>query len=203
VTRVSEYVSAWLNRPQRTRRDDLLIAVVFAALLWVLGQVGGRLVDALGLIDFRNSVPIWAAALVGGMLLALGTLLGRRRYLLAPQAHELYTQHLRDALADLRKLTAGELPDFSLRDYIENGLFQPAHKLLTTRGRNRGEVRFSILHPDPDDRKDFVMSEKNTLYPALGHSMEGRQALQDGDRRLTGRTRLSNPSRPPNGVWCY
>jgi hypothetical protein len=47
------------------------------------------------------------------------------------------------------------------------------------------------------------MSEKNTLYPALGHSMEGRQALQDGDRRLTGRTRLSNPSRPPNGVWCY
>jgi len=178
----------------------LVVAAVFAALLLLIGYVGGLALDALGLISFNNDAPLWVAALVGGVALGIGLLLGRNVYRLTPQTHELYTEHLRDALADLRRLSAGELPDFTLRDYVENGLFQPAHRLLTTRGRDRGDVRFSILHPDENEPpREFTMSAEGSPYPAYGHSMEGRQAFRisidesfSGWAFRTGRTQMSN-----------
>jgi GAF domain-containing protein len=70
---------------------------------------------------------------------------------------------------------AGELPAFSLRDFIEGGLFEPAQRLLVRSGA-RGEIRFSILHRDGDD---FVMASPDEgLFPALGHSLEGRQQFR-------------------------
>jgi len=200
MIRAFRYVANWLRRPQRTRADDLLVAVVFTVLLWATVYIGGRVLDAIGLISFDNAVPIWVAALAGGVALVIGLLLGRNIYRHTPQTHELYTEHLRDALGDLRRLASGGLPGFSLRDYIENGLFQPAHRLLTTRGRDRGDVRFSILHPDAKDPpQEFTMSDDEEVYPAYGHSMDARNAFRIGiddsfsaHAYRTGRTHVSN-----------
>lgn len=197
---VWDYMKGWLSRPQRTRADDLYIAVVAAALLWVIAWVGGKILDAAGLISFHNHVPIWATALIGGAALALGSWIGRRVYLLTPQVQELYSEHLDDALGDLRSVIDGRYPNFSMRDYIENGVFQPAQKLLMTRGRNRGEVRFSILHPSDKDKTVFRMqNDAGDLFPALGHTMEGRQRFDiavdgsfSGYAFRTGKTQISN-----------
>jgi putative methionine-R-sulfoxide reductase with GAF domain len=194
VTAVRGRVRAWLNRPQRTRGDELLTGLIGAALFLLIAWLVGRLLDSLGVIEWRNEVPLWLAALLAGLSLAAGILLARWTHAAIPQAHELYAEHLRDALADLRRLVAGEMPDFSLRDYIENGLFQPAH------GRDRGEVRFSVLHPSDADPDVFVMSDEDVgLYPALGHSMEGRHAFSiriddsfSGLAFRTGKTQVSN-----------
>jgi GAF domain-containing protein len=181
MTRVIKHVSEWLRKPQRTRGDDLLLAPIIAALVWLIGYLGGLALDALGLVSFDNTVPLWVAAIGAGAALLLGLFLGRRTYTFTSQTNELYTEHLRDALRDLRRLTAGELPDFQIRDYVESGLFQPAHRLLTTRGRDRGDVRFSILHPDENDGSTLRMcGDKEGPYPALGHSMEGRQEFSIG-----------------------
>lgn len=47
--------------------------------------------------------------------------------------------------------------------------------MLTSRGPNRGDVRFSILQPKEDDPEVFVMSEQGDLFPSLGHSIEARE----------------------------
>jgi GAF domain-containing protein len=62
----------------------------------------------------------------------------------------------------------------SLRDYVEKGIFEPAHRLLTRDG-NRGDVRFSVLQTDG---RDFVMARGDVLFPALGHSLEARQQFR-------------------------
>jgi GAF domain len=174
-TRVTGAIANWLNRPQRTRRDDLVVGLVLAGILYVLSYGLGRGLDALGLIDFGNEAPLWLTALAVAFALLIGGLFGRRSYTSAPQAYELYAEHLRDALADLRRFKDDELENFSLRDYVENGIFQGAHRLLTTHGRPRGDVRFSILHPRDDDAETFVMSTEDELFPALGHSLEARK----------------------------
>jgi GAF domain-containing protein len=174
-THVTGPIANWLNRPQRTRRDDLSVGLVLVGLVYVLTYGLGRGLDALGLIDFGNDVPLWLAALAIVFALLAGIFVGRRSYTSAPQTYELYAEHLRDALADLRRVKEDELETFSLRDYVENGIFQGAHRLLTTHGRARGDVRFSILHPSKDDPDVFVMSEDGVLFPALGHSIEARQ----------------------------
>ncbi len=89
-------------------------------------------------------------------------------------AYETYAEHLRDALRDLRQVLAKELPSFSTRDFIETGVFAPAHALLQHDHLNlaRGDVRFSILRPRGED---FVMTDGDELAPALGHHAESRQ----------------------------
>jgi hypothetical protein len=59
-------------------------------------------------------------------------------------AYETFAEHLRDALRDLRQVLAKELPNFSTRDFVETGVFAPAHALLQHdhRNRTRGDVRF-------------------------------------------------------------
>jgi hypothetical protein len=56
----------------------------------------------------------------------------------AGSPYDTYVEHVRDALSDLRKAILGELPGFSLRDFVEVGIFQPAHLLLARSGP-RGE----------------------------------------------------------------
>lgn len=92
-------------------------------------------------------------------------------------AYETYAEHLRDALGDLRRVVARELPSFSTRDFIETGILEPAHTLLQRdhRGETRGDVRFSILRPKGDD---FVMADGDDLYPARGHHAESRQRFR-------------------------
>jgi hypothetical protein len=186
----AKLVSRWLKEPQVTNRQALVVGVIGSLAGAALLYGGGRGLQALGLIDFRSTVPVWIAALVGGVTLGAGLWLGARKGSrsdllrerisdLEGQAEELgsyaaYAEHLRDALADLRKLLAGEMPAFSARDFVEVGLFVPAQRFLT-RSQARGEVRFSVLH---QDGSDFVMAGELGLHPALGHSLEGRQQFR-------------------------
>jgi hypothetical protein len=132
-------------------------------------------------------VPLWAVivgilcGLVGGLLIGRRT--GPSHFVqtddLAGQAaagspYDTYVEHVRDALSDLRKAILGELPGFSLRDFVEVGIFQPAHLLLARSG-TRGELRFSVLHVDDED---FVMSSAEGTFPAFGHRPESRQKFR-------------------------
>jgi hypothetical protein len=92
-------------------------------------------------------------------------------------AYGAYAEHLRDALADLRRVVAHELPSFSTRDFIETGIFEPAHTLLLRDhlDQERGDVRFSILRTKDDE---FVMTDGENLLPARGHHAESRQMFR-------------------------
>jgi hypothetical protein len=184
-------IGGWLDRPQRTNRDALIVGLVGAAITAAVAYGLGQLLAVVDLVDFGGSLPVWLAALLAGAALGIGLLLGRRTVrglqsqvgTLSEQvgqleahttelgASEPYSEHIREALPDLRKVVAGKLPDFSLRDYVEKGLFEPAQRLLMRDGR-RGEVRFSILHVDGDE---FVMSKEDDPFPALGHSLDAQQ----------------------------
>ena len=181
------YIRNWLAKRQETNRQALGVGVVGGLLTWAILLIGGELLEVADVIDFGGRIPVWVAAVVAGVGLSLGLALARhaqaRAASLRDEAAELrehtriydtYAEHIRDALADLRKGLAGELPALSLRDFVEGGLFEPAQRLLT-RGGNRGEVRFSVLHVD---REDFVMANADGLFPALGHSPEGRQRFR-------------------------
>jgi hypothetical protein len=87
--------------------------------------------------------------------------------------YETYAEHVRDALGELRKVISREMPSVSTRDFIEIGIFEPAHRLLHRDHRDaaRGDVRFSILVADGDD---FVMADASsspTPRPALDGSI--------------------------------
>jgi hypothetical protein len=71
-------IQNWLDRPQRTNRDALVVGVVGAAIFAIAVYALGRLLDAAHLIDFDSSIPVWIASLGGGGALGLGLLLGRR-----------------------------------------------------------------------------------------------------------------------------
>jgi GAF domain-containing protein len=184
-------VEGWLDRPQRTNRDALVVGLVGAAIFAAALYAARRLLAAADLVDIGTPLPVWLAAAIAGVALGVGLLLGRRTVgVLENQvgalkgqvgrleartselgASEPYSEHIREALRDLRKVVGGELPWFSLRDYVEKGLFEPAQRLLMRDG-TRGDVRFSVLHVDGDE---FVMAEANDPYPALGHSLDARQ----------------------------
>jgi hypothetical protein len=183
----AKWLSRWLAQPQVTNRDALILAVIAWVVIAGLLYGGRALLRLVDVVDANSAIPLWLAAGVAGLMLAIGLLVGARkgakteqlRYRIADlearieelATYQTYAEHVRDALADLRKTLAGELPAFSLRDFVENGLFEPAQRLLV-RSATRGEVRFSILHADGED---FVMARAGVLYPALGHSLEGRQ----------------------------
>ena len=65
----------------------------------------------------------------------------------------------------------------SARDFIEVGIFEPAHRLLRRDhlGADRGDLRFSILVADGED---FVMADDSGLLPAHGHRSESRQKFR-------------------------
>ena len=190
MSSLKKFLARWLETPQVTNRQALIVGVIGSVLASAVLYGGGKALAALDIIDFKSAVSVWLTALIAGAMLALGLFLGARKgagvQRLEDQisnlqdradelgAYEIYGEHLRDALADLRKALSGELPAFSLRDFIEGGLFVPAQRFLD-RARPRGEIRLSILHPDGDD---FVMTGPGGLHPAFGHSLEGRQRFR-------------------------
>jgi GAF domain-containing protein len=196
-----ERLHTWLARPQATNRDALVLGVGGGILTAVVLYAGGAVLDAADVIDWSTHVALWAVAAGGAIAVGVGMILGSR--LVGPrselerdiEAYETYAEHVRDALADLRRAVAGQLANFSVRDFIETGVFQTAHSLLT-RQRDRGDVRFSILH---HDGTDLVMADSTGLFPALGHSADARQnyrlPIRDSFSALaltTGRPHASN-----------
>jgi GAF domain-containing protein len=169
----------WLRRPQSTNGQALLVGVLSGVVTALALYAARWVLTKAGVIAPHRSVPLWLAAVAIGAATAVGLLLGRKIGLRSRvpevEAYETYTEHIRDALADMRRRFAGELPDFSLRDFVENGLFQPAYRLMS-RGGHRGDVRFSILQPAANGAT-FVMSKEGDLFPALGHSLDARQNL--------------------------
>ena len=164
----------------------------------------------------KDRVHVWVVALVGlgGFLLGLvfGTGLGGASDGESLQSrinelesrtgelgeYETYAEHVRDALGELRKVVAKELPSVSTRDFIEIGIFEPAHRLLQRehRAAARGDVRFSILIACGEE---FVMADESGLQPAHGHHPESRQefrlAIKDsfaGFAYTTARVQSSN-----------
>jgi GAF domain-containing protein len=100
------------------------------------------------------------------------------------QVAEKYAEHVSDALRTLEQVIAGRISSVKVGDFIQEGLFEPAHAILAQPG-TRGELRFSVLEPDGNE---FRMSV------AHGHAMESRRrfrleitgsfaglALQSGD----------------------
>lgn len=180
-----------------------MVGVVSGVLTAIVLYAGAEALQLAQVLDFSGSVPAWLAALLVGASAALALLGGRaaarrddlvadvRRLEDATDAlgsYELYSEHLRDALADLRRLLNGELPAFSVGDYIEKGIFETAHRLLTREG-DRGDVRFSVLHVEGGF---LVMARGRQMFPALGHSLEARQqfrlALDDAFAGIAYRT---------------
>jgi hypothetical protein len=163
----------------------------------------------------KHKVPVWVAVLAFGVALLVGIVFGTtaggiteddhlrseisdlesRANLLG--AYQTYAEHVRDALALLRRGLEGELPRISIRDFIEIGVFEPAHKLLLRDHTDaaRGDVRFSILRAVGDD---FVMADEHGLLPARGHRPESRQesACQSRTPSLGLRSTPAVSSRP-------
>jgi hypothetical protein len=145
--------------------------VVIALAVTVVATILAPIVIALVVSDH---VPVWVAVLAGGLGLIGGIIAGA--YGEGTRSFpDTYALHVRDALADLRRVFAAELEHFSLRDFIETGIFEPAHLLLQRNpaGDSRGDIRFSVLHPDASG-KDFVMADESGLFPAHGHRAESR-----------------------------
>jgi hypothetical protein len=152
-------------------------------------------VPALVALLTEHRTRVWVAALIGLIAflvgLVLGTAMGGAREGDGLKTkiselesrtgelgeYEIYAEHVRDALGELRKVVAKELPSVSTRDFIEVGIFEPAHRLLRRdhRDADRGDVRFSILVSDGDD---FVMADDSGLLPARGHRSESRQRFR-------------------------
>lgn len=181
-----------LKRELGTLPRETVVTLVVTLIVTVIGPtVVGLTLD--------NQVPVWTLILVGGLAGALGIVRGASgghepsgaanvdAKLIALEgevatlgAYDTYAVHVRDAMGDLRKALADELPSFSLRDFVETGIFEPAHILLQGDhgGISRGDVRFSILHPSEDGSEEFVMAEDDNLFPAHGHRAESREKFR-------------------------
>lgn len=176
----------WLERPHQTNRDALIVSVVGGLAVILLAAAAGVLLASADVIVLEGSIPTWLAFILLGLAIAVGMLVGAA---LRPkqselqerideiearkaevQAYESYAEHIGEVLADVRKVLDGVVSSIPPRDFVEKGIFEPAHVWLT-KGRDRGEVRFSILHPEGDE---FVMADDTGMYPAHGHSLEGR-----------------------------
>jgi GAF domain-containing protein len=154
-----------------------------ALVLWKLlrhhHDIGGHL-----------SIPTWLVAaaigVCGGVILILAWRLRRRhgqleelvggvegmvgavRY--AEQAREItaaYAEHLIEVLYAFQRVLAGDIPGVTIKEFIEDGILEPARDLIKT--RQDEDVRLSILVPEDDD---FVMTF------AAGHTLESKKAFR-------------------------
>jgi hypothetical protein len=182
---------ARLRRELGTWPREIVVTLIVTVIVTVVAPA------ALAVI-LDEKIPVWVAVLSGGVGICAGIIRGasgdrqpvgeeavKKLSVLEAQvailgAYDTYAVHVRDALGDLRKVLAEELPSFSLRDFIETGIFEPAHVLLQGDhgGVSRGDVRFSILHPSEDNSEDFVMAEADDLFPAHGHRAESREKFR-------------------------
>jgi GAF domain-containing protein len=153
----------WLER-QSTNRDAVLVGLGFVLLPLIFGVL-----DSTGVF---NTLPLgaWIALALVVPALWLAYRLGRRSSaLVVPPDVGRYVEHTTDAIDTLQLLLRGEIDPIAVREFIQEGIFEPAHAILTQ--RDRGDVRFSILHPN-DAGTEFSMAL------ALGHSIESRRVFQ-------------------------
>jgi hypothetical protein len=163
-----------LRRELGSLPRETTVALLVAIVVGVIGP-------PIFAFTLDDSVPIWGLVLAIGLAGALGIVRGAsgdrevdttgelealKKQVATLGAYDTYAAHVEDALRDLRLVLAGELPSFSLRDFVETGIFEPAHILLQRdyAGAPRGDVRFSILHPT-DDGEDFV--SRSFRYPYI------------------------------------
>jgi GAF domain-containing protein len=78
-----------------------------------------------------------------------------------------YVEHVTDAIETMQKVASGTIPSIAAREFVQEGIFEPAHTILSQRGR--GDVRLSVLDPVGDI---FEMAL------ALGHSVESRRVFE-------------------------
>lgn len=78
-----------------------------------------------------------------------------------------YVEHVTDAIETIQKVASGTIPPIEVGEFVQEGIFEPAHTILSQRGR--GDVRFSVLDPVGDV---FEMAL------ALGHSIESRRVFK-------------------------
>ena len=139
-------------------------------MLFALGIV---LPLALGVLDATEAVKTlavgaWVAVAVGFLLLAIVYRMGGasvRRTL--PVDVDRYVEHVTDAIETMQKVVSGTIPPIEVGEFVQEGIFEPAHTILSQRAR--GDVRFSVLDP---------VGEIFTMPLALGHSIESRRAFE-------------------------
>jgi hypothetical protein len=151
----------WLER-ESTNRDAVVLLVLGIAIPLVLGVL-----DATKTIK-TLAVGAWVAIAVGFLLLAIVYRLGGvsvRRAL--PVDVDRYVEHVTDAIETMQKVASGTIPSIAAREFVQEGIFEPAHTILSQRGR--GDVRLSVLDPVGDI---FEMAL------ALGHSVESRRVFE-------------------------
>jgi hypothetical protein len=180
-----------LRRELGTWPREIVITLIVTLIVTVIAPT------ALAIV-LDDKIPVWVAVLAGGLGICAGIIRGASSerqpdgedaeaklaafevQVATLGAYDTYAVHVRDALGDLRKVLADELSNFSLRDFVETGIFEPAHLLLQGDhdGVSRGDVRFSILHPSGDGSEEFVMAAAGDLFPAHGHRAESREKFR-------------------------
>jgi GAF domain-containing protein len=124
-------------------------------------------------------VPTWAVAVGGGLVLAVLAIQGlrlreRRSHVqgalfVAREIEQMramtaaYADHLISILYAFQRVLTGDIPGVSVKEWIEDGILEPARDLLKT--RQDEDVRLSILMPR---NGHFVMAF------AAGHTLESK-----------------------------
>lgn len=118
------------------------------------------------------SVPMWLVAGVAGAVLAILLIQGLR---LRQRSGEIelqvvttaYAEHLLEILYSFQGVLTGEIPGVTTREWVEDGILEPARDLIRT--RQVEDVRLSILTTDGED---FVMPF------AAGHTLESKRSFR-------------------------
>jgi len=152
---------SWFKR-QSTNRDALVLLVLGIAIPVVLAVLDAtKVVRTLGIEAW---IAIAAALLLLAIVYRAGGASARRTL---PVDVDRYVEHLTDAIETMQKVASGTIPPIEVREFVQEGIFEPAHTILSQRGR--GDVRFSVLVP-VDDIFEMAL--------ALGHSVESRRAFK-------------------------
>jgi GAF domain-containing protein len=137
----------WLER-QSTNRDAIMLFALGIALPLVLG-----ILDATKTVK-TLAVGAWVAIAVGFLLLAIVYRLGGasvRRTL--PVDVDRYVEHATDAIETIQKVASGTIPPIEVGEFVQEGIFEPAHTILSQRGRN--DDRFTP-HPEARPGREYA-----------------------------------------------
>lgn len=125
------------------------------------------------------AVPTWAVAVAAGVVLAIiaiqglrlrersGDVVGMTNLAIDIEGMramtEAYAEHLTQILYSCQRVLGGEIPGVTVKEWIEDGILEPARDLIRT--RQTEDVRLSILVPDGTD---FIMAF------AAGHTLDSK-----------------------------
>jgi hypothetical protein len=165
--RVKGAVNSWV--------EALILAGFIALALLVWRLLRSHLSDDVAL-------PTWLVAVIVGVVVAVvaiqGLRLRERRgdvegILAAAVGIEqvrawtaAYAEHLTEILYAFQRVLGGQIPGVTTREWVEDGILQPARDLL--RARQTEDVRLSILAPN-EAGDEFVMEF------AAGHTLDSKR----------------------------